>query len=70
LGRRHVTYGVQEAHYELVIKALLETFQEVLGSNFTGPVQELWREALDFVAQVMIRGARKTQLRRANMGGP
>src|SRR5262245_23296309 len=27
MGRRHVTYGARKPHYELVIKALLETFE-------------------------------------------
>ena len=53
MGRRHVTYGVRKPHYDLVIKALLETFEQILGDSFSPDVHEVWREALCFVAKSM-----------------
>jgi len=57
LGRRHVVYGVCDHHYDLVTKALSESFKEILGESFTREVEEAWRQALDFVAITMKRGA-------------
>jgi Hemoglobin-like flavoprotein len=53
MGRRHVTYGVRKPHFELVIRALLETFQQILGDGFSPDIHEVWREALYFVAKSM-----------------
>jgi|SRR4051812_48297112 hemoglobin-like flavoprotein len=57
LGRRHVLYGACEWHYELVTKALLETFSEVIGAAFTREARAAWQHALEFVAETMKRGA-------------
>ncbi|MBW8773312.1 MAG: hypothetical protein JF590_08500, partial [Gemmatimonadetes bacterium] len=35
LGSKHVRYGVEERHYVMVAAALLETFEEGLGAQFT-----------------------------------
>jgi hemoglobin-like flavoprotein len=35
LWRRHVAYGVEEAHYEAVGKALMLTLEQGLGVDFT-----------------------------------
>ncbi len=52
-GRKHVEYGVVEAHYETVRTALLWTLDQVLGSEFTPEAQAAWTEAYDFIAKVM-----------------
>jgi methyl-accepting chemotaxis protein len=57
MGRRHVTYGTKPEHYETVIQAMLLTLGETLGKNFTPPVAKAWRQALEFVAETMQRGA-------------
>ena len=57
LGRRHVGYGVRDQHYEVMTRALLETFKEILGESFTREVEEVWRQALDFVTLTMKRCA-------------
>ena len=56
MGRRHVLYGVQDHHYNLVILALLHAFQQVLGEAFSMKVHAVWNRALRFIAEVMIRG--------------
>jgi hemoglobin-like flavoprotein len=61
LGRRHVTYGVREEHYQTVISALLKTFAETLGAEFTPELSDAWRQALNFVAAAMQRGARQVE---------
>lgn len=42
LGRRHVGYGVQPAHYELVGGALLDTLAAALGPAFTPAHRSAW----------------------------
>jgi hemoglobin-like flavoprotein len=56
LGRRHVEYGVQDHHYDLVGAALLWTLEQGLGDGFTGPVRDAWIEAYAALATIM-RGA-------------
>jgi hemoglobin-like flavoprotein len=53
MGRRHVAYGVRKPHYELAIRALLETFGQILGDGFSPDIHEVWREVLCFVAKSM-----------------
>ena len=56
LGARHVTYGVEPAHYDTVGTALLETLAAGLGDDFTPPVEEAWRSVYGVVASVMVPG--------------
>ena len=42
LGRRHVAYGVTEAHYETVGAALLWSLEKGLGRGFTPEVEDAW----------------------------
>lgn len=65
LGRRHVTYGVRREHYDLVIRAMLQTLAEMLGAEFSTEVHEAWEEALSFISKIMKRGANERQNRRA-----
>lgn len=57
LGRRHVAYGTRDEHYETVIAALIQTFKEILGANFTSEISQAWIDALNFVSGIMKRGA-------------
>ena len=57
MGRRHVSYGARDAHYETVIQAMLLTLAETLNSEFSPEVRVAWTEALAFVADAMKRGA-------------
>jgi nitric oxide dioxygenase len=56
LGKRHVAFGVVPAHFDLMRKALLDTFGEVLGSDFTPDLREAWEAAFDLMANVMKSG--------------
>ena len=57
MGRRHVTYGARDEHYDTVIQAMLLTLAETLNSAFSPPVRAAWSEALTYVADAMKRGA-------------
>ncbi len=57
LGRRHVAYGVTEAHYDTVGSALIWTLGTGLGDHFTPAVQAAWAEAYDTLASTMKQAA-------------
>lgn len=59
LGRRHVTYGVEETHYGPVADALLWTLQEGLRDAFTPEVREAWTRVYGLLAETMQQGARE-----------
>jgi hemoglobin-like flavoprotein len=56
LGRRHVQFGVTDAHYEAVGAALLWTLEQGLGSGWTPEAKVAWSCAYALLADVM-RGA-------------
>ena len=53
LGRRHVAYGVQPEHYDIVGSALLWTLGQGLGEAFTPRVEAAWTEAYTILATAM-----------------
>ncbi|HEY0930547.1 MAG TPA: globin family protein [Gemmatimonas sp.] len=57
LGRRHAAYGVQDAHYDLVGGALLDTFADILGDAFTSEARAAWAEAYGALATAMQEAA-------------
>ena len=57
LGESHVRYGVQEAHYPVVLKALLETIKETLGDMYSGKLMKAWEDALTLITSEMKRYA-------------
>jgi hemoglobin-like flavoprotein len=57
LGRRHVAYGVQDAHYDTVGAALLWTLEQGLGDAFTPQVKTAWAEAYTLLADTMKQAA-------------
>lgn len=61
LGRRHVDYGVTEAHYAVVGAALLKTLADGLGETFTEPVRTAWTQAYAMLAHAMQAAARPVQ---------
>jgi hemoglobin-like flavoprotein len=54
LGKRHVDYGVEPAHYATVGEALLLTLRQGLGDAFTPAVEAAWTEVYGVMARVMI----------------
>ena len=59
LGARHIGYGVEDAHYATVGKALLWTLEQGLGHAFTPEVREAWTIAYGLLAGTMQEGARE-----------
>ncbi len=57
LGKRHVGYGVSDAHYEPVGAALLWTLEQGLGPAFTPETREAWTATYGVVTAVMKEGA-------------
>ena len=57
LGRRHVNYGVQQPHYQVVGAALLWTLAQGLGEHFTPDVADAWTIAYTLLAGTMQAGA-------------
>jgi len=53
LGRRHVGYGVTDAHYDTVGAALLWTLEQGLGADFTPDVRDAWTATYTTLAGVM-----------------
>jgi len=61
LGRKHVEYGVVDAHYDTVRTALMWTLGQGLGAEFTPEVKAAWTEAYEFLAKVMKDAAAGTK---------
>jgi hemoglobin-like flavoprotein len=57
MGRRHVAYGVTEAHYDTVGSALIWTLAKGLGEQFTPPVRDAWVETYTTLATAMKQAA-------------
>lgn len=57
LGRRHVGYGVQPAHYDTVGQALVWTLAQGLGDTATDEVLQAWAQAYGCVADAMQQAA-------------
>jgi hemoglobin-like flavoprotein len=57
LARRHVQYGVTDAHYASVGAALLWTLEHGLGADFTAEVQDAWATAYDMLSSTMTEPA-------------
>jgi hemoglobin-like flavoprotein len=57
LGRRHVAYGVEEEHYDVVGKALMLTLEQGLGADFTSQVREAWFATYELLSGVMKQAA-------------
>src|SRR3954469_8197064 len=58
LGRRHVRYGVTDAHYDKVAEALLWTLGQGLGAAFTPAVEEAWTITYTVLADTMKAAAK------------
>ncbi len=61
LGRRHVGYGAESAHYDAVGAVLLDTLAEVAGDAWTEEMQQAWTDAFGVIKSVMLTGAEQAQ---------
>ena len=62
LGRRHVGYGVTDAHYDTVGSALLWTLEKGLGSAFTPDMKDAWATVYGLLATVMKEAAARAEI--------
>lgn len=62
LGRRHVGYGVADAHYESVARALMSTLAAALGSEWTPAAADAWQATYELIAGEMKDGARAVEM--------
>ncbi len=60
MGRRHVAYGVTEAHYDTVGSALIWTLGKGLGEQFTPAVKDAWVETYATLASAMKKASYAT----------
>ena len=60
LGRRHVGYGVADAHYDTVGAALLWTLEKGLGNAFTPEVRDAWIAVYGLLAGTMKNAAKES----------
>ncbi len=58
LGRRHVHYGVRDAHYDSVGAALLWTLEQGLGEHWSAEAGDAWTTLYGVTASIMKRAAR------------
>lgn len=56
LGRHHVEYRVRPEHFPMVREALLATFEEFIGIEWTFEHRNAWAEAYDETARIMLEG--------------
>jgi nitric oxide dioxygenase len=55
LGKRHVNYGVQPKHYELVGTALLWMVEQGIGNQYTSEICGAWTQLYDELKNVAIQ---------------
>lgn len=53
MGQRHIGYGVQAKHYEMVGAALLWTLEQGLGSDWNEATAEAWTACYTLIAGQM-----------------
>lgn len=54
LGKTHVGYGVEPAHYDVVGEALLATLSDALGEGYTTEVHDAWAAVYDIVKTTVV----------------
>ena len=57
LGERHLRYGVEASHYDVVGSVLIATFLDVLGPDFTPELEAAWTAAYGHVAATMLEAS-------------
>jgi hypothetical protein len=63
LGARHAAYDIQEAHFAVNKRALIETLREALGIRLTPDAEAAWSETHDVISAAMLRGIKSARSR-------
>ncbi|WP_036486074.1 globin family protein [Myxosarcina sp. GI1] len=58
LGAYHREIGTLREHYPFVGQALIETFAEYLGKEWTSEIQQTWLDAYNLICETMLEGAK------------
>ena len=53
LGRRHMSYDVEDEHYAMVGEALMTMLNRLLGPDLTPQISDAWAAAYGMIARVM-----------------
>jgi hemoglobin-like flavoprotein len=53
LGRRHMSYDVEDEHYALIGEALMTMLNRLLGPDLTPQTSDAWAAAYEMIARVM-----------------
>jgi nitric oxide dioxygenase len=61
LGRRHIAYHVEPAHYQVLVTALMWAFGQALGMEFSRETKTAWERLLTAVCAAMLEGAAAEQ---------
>ncbi len=61
LGVKHISYGVKDAHYDIVGSALLYTLEKGLGDSWTSGLKADWTEVYTALATIMKEAAATQQ---------
>ncbi|MCB0648720.1 MAG: hypothetical protein KDC49_18750 [Saprospiraceae bacterium] len=61
LGKRHVSYGVEDKHYDDVGAALIGTLEAGLGEAFTPDVKDAWVKVYGVMSSTMITAANEVE---------
>ena len=69
LGRKHVGYGVVDAHYDTVGSALIWTLEQGLGDDFKPDVKDAWVAAYTTLATVMKDAAAEVPVKKKGFFG-
>ncbi len=56
LGVKHLDYGTKPYHYELVLEAMLYTFEKHLEEKFTSDMRMCWIKLYNFLSELMMLG--------------
>lgn len=56
MAKRHVGYGVQNKHYEMVGAALLWTLEKGLGADWNEETAEAWAACYGIISGQMVQG--------------
>ncbi len=59
MGQRHVGYGTEPEHYPVVRDTLVAVMGEMAGEAWNEQLDSDWKSAVDFVASVMLEGAKQ-----------
>ncbi len=55
LGKRHVNYGVQANHYDLVGVALLKMVEQGMGNEHTSEISGAWTQLYDDLKRIAVQ---------------